>query len=599
MFCTRCGKVVDEDARFCTSCGAPVESKLETPAEHKVTETISITNQPATPLHANPPITPKREKSPVKMIVAVVIGLCLLAGISVYGFARYKETSYKNAVAAANDAIEEKDYDTAIESLNRAIKLKPGVPENYLTLATVYVEKSDLYSANEVLTSGYTETEDSMLRGVSIWGPVSDFEIALWCDEGSLPLVRQEYRFSEAGIQGMLNVWGRIPFVTTYFFDDAGHLTHTTLSDYSYYTFGGGNAAILDAYYGRDLLGGLGMCLDYTCDETGRIVSVSCDGVQIGTIAYGDSGVVDVFFGESKTTLHYGSDGRVTQIDSPHDGVYEFKYNADGSFIAALPKDWGVLRFDDRGFFFAFDGDDADAFFAELDSDGRILSVADDEGATVITYEYTDKGLIKKASDGVNSDYYLTVRCTYDSQDKLTRLDYESGIDYLDGTYRDIEYDEYHQIIKMVQHSPNERAAWEAYYEYTDTQQIASIVYSGANGTFIYEPIYSNYGGITDYEYTEAVYTPGTYTGVGTGFNPNEDIVVSVTVDYNSIISIAVDGHGETAGTGTKAFEPLSDAIIAANGTDVDAVSGATITSHGFIDAVDNALSKAMVNSGY
>lgn len=597
MFCPRCGKVVAKDARFCSSCGAPIESKSEEKYENKVVETINITSQTAPPAQDNPSIIPKKKKSPVKIIVPAVLVLCLLAGVSVYGFALYKETSYKNAVAVANEAIEEHDYDTAIDSLNRAIKLKPGVPENYLTLATVYVEKADLYSANEVLVSGYSETKDSMLKEVSIWGPASDFEIALWCDD--VPLVRQEYRFSDAGIQSLFNVWGRTMFVTTYFFDDDGHLAHTTLSDYSYYTFGGGDTAILDAYYGSDLLGELDMSLDYTCDESGRIVSVGYDGEQASTIVYSDNGIVDVFFGESKTTLHYGSDGRVTQIDSPYDGVYEFQYNTDGSFNVTLPKDWGTLRFDDRGFLFAFEGDDADAFFVELDDNGRILSVADDEGATVISYEYTDKGLIKIASYGLNSDHYTTVRCTYDSQDKLIRLDYESGTGYLNGTYRDIEYNEFNQVIKMIQYSPNESTAWESYYEYTDTQQIASVVYSGANGTFMYEPVYSSFGGITDYEYTDAVYIPGTYTGVGTGLNTDENIVVSVTVDYNSITSITVDDHGETAGTGTKAFEPLSDAIIAANGTDVDVVTGATITSHGFIDAVNDALDKALVNSEY
>lgn len=112
------------------------------------------------------------------------------------------------------------------------------------------------------------------------------------------------------------------------------------------------------------------------------------------------------------------------------------------------------------------------------------------------------------------------------------------------------------------------------------------------------EPNNSNSGEV-GYEDTETIYIPGTYTGIGTGFNSRENITVSVTVDNNRIASITVDGHSETAGVGTKAFDPLTDAIIAANGTDVDAVSGATITSRGFIEAVNNALGQALTNSGY
>lgn len=490
MFCTKCGKEIVTGARFCSFCGAPVERKPEITDADKGA---------ATP----PPITPGKKRSPAKIIIAAALGLCLLAGISVYCFTRYKEASYQNAVAAADAAIAEQNYDIAVESLNRAIHLKPEAAENYLTLATVYVEKADLYSANEVLHSGYSETADSMLKEVSIWGPVSDFEIALWGDEAGIPLVRQEYRFSEAGIQGLLNGWGQTMFVTTYFYDDAGRLAHTTLSDYTSYAFGGGDAAVLDAYSGYDLLGEIDVNLDYSCDEAGRTVSVYADGEPVSTIVYGENGIVDVFFGERKTTLHYGSDGRVTQIDSPYGDVYEFQYNADGSFYIVLPDNFGILRFDDRGCWTAFEGEDADAFSVELDHEGRVLRVTGDEDAPSFSNEYSDNGLLKKSTWTESSDDYITVRCTYDSQDRLIRLDYEDASGYLNGTYRDIEYDEYGRISRMVQYSPNEDYAWEACYEYTDARQIASIVLSSAYGTYLYEPVYSSYGGIIDCAYTK------------------------------------------------------------------------------------------------
>ena len=70
------------------------------------------------------------------------------------------------------------------------------------------------------------------------------------------------------------------------------------------------------------------------------------------------------------------------------------------------------------------------------------------------------------------------------------------------------------------------------------------------------------------------------------------------------IVALEVDAKGETAGIGQNAVQPTIDAIIKAGTTkgvkpnsikveiDVDAVSGATFTINGIIDAVNDALSK-------
>ena len=50
--------------------------------------------------------------------------------------------------------------------------------------------------------------------------------------------------------------------------------------------------------------------------------------------------------------------------------------------------------------------------------------------------------------------------------------------------------------------------------------------------------------------------------------------------------------HGETAGVSDPAFETIPDAIIAAQSTEVDAAAGATFSSKGIMEAVNDALSK-------
>ena len=87
----------------------------------------------------------------------------------------------------------------------------------------------------------------------------------------------------------------------------------------------------------------------------------------------------------------------------------------------------------------------------------------------------------------------------------------------------------------------------------------------------------------------EAALTDGTYTGTGKGMHSN--IAVTVTVKDGAIASVTVDSHDETPGVSDPAIEQIPAAIVAAGSTAVDAVAGATLTSNGIIEAVNNALS--------
>jgi hypothetical protein len=86
----------------------------------------------------------------------------------------------------------------------------------------------------------------------------------------------------------------------------------------------------------------------------------------------------------------------------------------------------------------------------------------------------------------------------------------------------------------------------------------------------------------------ETTLTDGTYTGTGKGMHSN--IAVTVTVEDGAITSVTVDSQDETPGVSDPAFEQIPAAIVAAGNTDVDAVAGATLTSNGIIEAVNNAL---------
>ncbi|MBU5446481.1 FMN-binding protein [Blautia sp. MSJ-36] len=87
------------------------------------------------------------------------------------------------------------------------------------------------------------------------------------------------------------------------------------------------------------------------------------------------------------------------------------------------------------------------------------------------------------------------------------------------------------------------------------------------------------------------VYKDGTYTGEADGYGGT--IQVEVTLASDEITSInVVSAPGEDSAYLSQA-ESVIDSILSAQSTDVDTVSGATFSSTGILNAVDEALGKA------
>jgi succinate dehydrogenase/fumarate reductase flavoprotein subunit/uncharacterized protein with FMN-binding domain len=90
------------------------------------------------------------------------------------------------------------------------------------------------------------------------------------------------------------------------------------------------------------------------------------------------------------------------------------------------------------------------------------------------------------------------------------------------------------------------------------------------------------------------VYTAGPNEYIGTGIGIGGDLVVKVTLDSaKKITAVNFLRLHETRGISDRAVTRIPQAIIAANSTNVDTVTGATVTSRAIIQAVNDALSKA------
>jgi len=89
----------------------------------------------------------------------------------------------------------------------------------------------------------------------------------------------------------------------------------------------------------------------------------------------------------------------------------------------------------------------------------------------------------------------------------------------------------------------------------------------------------------------ETGFTPGTYEGTGRGYRA--PIHVEVEISHAGIEGITITGHSEGAYPGGAAMEELLELVLETGSTELDAVSGATFSCAGFLEAVEDALQKA------
>ncbi len=87
----------------------------------------------------------------------------------------------------------------------------------------------------------------------------------------------------------------------------------------------------------------------------------------------------------------------------------------------------------------------------------------------------------------------------------------------------------------------------------------------------------------------------GTYTGTANGYNG--PVTLDVTFSDDAITDIVINSEGETAHIGTPAYDIVFEDAIAANGSGVDGVSGATFTSRAIKEALNDAAEQAGVSN--
>ena len=106
------------------------------------------------------------------------------------------------------------------------------------------------------------------------------------------------------------------------------------------------------------------------------------------------------------------------------------------------------------------------------------------------------------------------------------------------------------------------------------------------SGLFLAAVLFSGCAGLKTENRTNGTYAA--YEGAAQGYRGM--IRVRVGFENGTVTEITVIESREDRAVGGEAMEELTDLVLMYNTTEIDAISGATETSKGFLEAIENAI---------
>ena len=158
MYCTKCGKQNEDNARFCAFCGAPLKQGGNT---ENTEQADGQGNVRGTKEKKN-----RSKAGKILLILLPVLVVLAAAAVTVIVFIipGQREKKYQAQIAEGNRYLEELDYEKAEASYMSAIDVEPKKEEPYLRLAEIYNVQDEPEKAVEILLQGVKATEGNEVR---------------------------------------------------------------------------------------------------------------------------------------------------------------------------------------------------------------------------------------------------------------------------------------------------------------------------------------------------------------------------------------------------------------------------------------------------
>ena len=524
MYCRKCGAELREDSNFCPKCGTDVRG-----------ETAPVVDNEKS----------KDEKSNKKNYgkrAAIITGCLLVVLVVLFVVLSNPDLRYKSLVSGADAAIKRGNYEAAINSLEDAVTQRPDEVDNYIKIATAYVENGDLYHAKEMLKEGYVQTRDEELQKITIWGPLPCYESVIVTD--GIPIfLRCEYVFSEDTVVGNIYYAGKLKKEIQYYFEDE-RVAGTSIISYGL------------SMFRENIFSGLKICseaekllyryydmnLDYEYNVEGLLSSITENGEVIAMVEYKEEAgekhtVVD--FGERTIDFFNVRKGKIWQSiimdKNSTDSVYlTYEQDSDGGYniqaiassleiVAFLGKTWN-MTFNRDGLMKEIDTNDAVIMMEYVD--GKVLEVNGSDGKC-LEYKYDNQGKISEVLTYEEGRICEEAIYSYDKNAQLVEINYKNDGQISTTFY--VRYNEEGQVFS-IEEPLEEGGSRIQKYTYLPNGNIDILTIKTETGMSEYKFLYDRNGRCSSIE--EVV--GGTEVSDG-GISENTDSVknqITVTKEY-------------------------------------------------------------------
>lgn len=196
MYCINCGKQIEDGARFCEHCGAPVKGGAPAgvgasegsgrPADGRVSVNggkPAKTGMERMPMAEEQAGVPEERRAKKKYGLFLLLGLLaiLAIGAAVWFLFFGKGGSGRagEQLRLGNRYLEEMDYEQAVVAFTKAIEIEPKEVDAYIGASKAYAGLKSYWDALEVLDAGYVQTKAAEIaeRGKDVCLEAAEYSI--------------------------------------------------------------------------------------------------------------------------------------------------------------------------------------------------------------------------------------------------------------------------------------------------------------------------------------------------------------------------------------------------------------------------------------
>ena len=169
MYCSSCGKQIEDGNRFCVECGASIPKAPVIQPQVIQTQRVQphvVQTQAASAVKRQ---SKKKKKWPFMILTALILAVAVVVGF--LGYKMYQKSYANDQIELGQNYLLDQNYEEAIVAFTNALKYEPKNAETYDRLVDAYIEwadyvidtKQDYEEAIDILQRGQEQTGDDRI----------------------------------------------------------------------------------------------------------------------------------------------------------------------------------------------------------------------------------------------------------------------------------------------------------------------------------------------------------------------------------------------------------------------------------------------------